>query len=309
MSRHLLVASLICSTVLTACTVTLPPPVNAPSAPAAAATATSLPAAPPTAEPTVPKTALTAAPTDALTVTPTAAPVVPSATVPPPKPTALPPTPTGPPTATRAPTDAPTQPPAYTPPPAVPQRPKATVKSANLNVRSGPGSNYPVIGSARQGETMTVTGQTGDCAWLAVNTGSGKAGWVSGDANLVTQSAACSSIPEAPVPPPPAPAPTSPPAPKAAEPAKPAADALGPANQGCYLVQDFLGVPLNGTLTRDGDNLKATFNVAPDSDTIICLDPGRWSYTVDAPPPWLDINGTFDVVAGERLRWPIRGEN
>ena len=140
MSRHLLVASLICSTVLTACTVTLPPPVNAPSAPAAAATAT------------------------------------------------------------RAPTDAPTQPPADTPPPAVTQRPKATVKSANLNVRSGPGSNYPVIGSARQGETMTVTGQTGDCAWLAVNTGSGKAGWVSGDANLVTQSAACSSIPEAPGP-------------------------------------------------------------------------------------------------------------
>ena len=183
MSRHLLVASLICSTVLTACTVTLPPPVNAPSAPAAAATATSLPAAPPTAEPTVPKTALTAAPTDALTVTPTAAPVVPSATVPPPKPTALPPTPTGPPTATRAPTDAPTQPPADTPPPAVTQRPKATVKSANLNVRSGPGNSYTSYGVVSPGATAPIIGKSEDGTWWVVAISTSVApngqGWVS----------------------------------------------------------------------------------------------------------------------------------
>ena len=39
-----------------------------------------------------------------------------------------------------------------------------------------------------------------------------------------------------------------------------------------------------------------------------CLDPGRYTYTIDAPPPWSSINGDLEVHTGDRFRWPIEGE-
>jgi serine protease Do len=38
-----------------------------------------------------------------------------------------------------------------------------------------------------------------------------------------------------------------------------------------------------------------------------CLDLGRYTYTIDAPPPWGSINGDLTVNAGDRFRWPIEG--
>ena len=160
-----------------------------------------------------------------LTAAPTATPP-PSATVVPPAaqvtPTLAPTTaPTTPPSAVSTP--APTsQPPgkATVPATATPSGPVAVVQSAALNVRAGPGTAYPVVGSARQGESLAVTGRTQDSAWLEVNLPSGKKGWVSSSlvrSSVSVQSVAVAAVIPTPPPPPPttvaAPAPVSGPAP------------------------------------------------------------------------------------------------
>jgi TolB protein len=62
--------------------------------------------------------------------------------------------------------------------------PTATVDVKALNVRSGPGTAYAVIGSVALGDTLQVTGRDEAGAWLQVRTPAGATGWVS--APLVT---------------------------------------------------------------------------------------------------------------------------
>jgi hypothetical protein len=49
-----------------------------------------------------------------------------------------------------------------------------------LNIRSGPGTGYAIIGSASAGQSFPVTGQNGSCAWLQVLLEDGGIGWISG---------------------------------------------------------------------------------------------------------------------------------
>jgi hypothetical protein len=50
------------------------------------------------------------------------------------------------------------------------------VWTSTLNVRSGPGENFPVIGQAWQGETLFVNGQSP--GWYYVQSASGAFGWI-----------------------------------------------------------------------------------------------------------------------------------
>ncbi|MFH1036256.1 MAG: SH3 domain-containing protein [Pseudomonadota bacterium] len=52
------------------------------------------------------------------------------------------------------------------------------VNSPSLNVRSGPGYNYPVLTVVGQGLTLEVIGNSQQ--WLSVRTPSGQTGWVDG---------------------------------------------------------------------------------------------------------------------------------
>ena len=61
---------------------------------------------------------------------------------------------------------------------------KAAVKGATMNVRGGPGTTFPVIASAKKGQSFDVQGKTKDGAWLQLCCLSGKPGWAS--ASLVT---------------------------------------------------------------------------------------------------------------------------
>jgi uncharacterized protein YraI len=78
------------------------------------------------------------------------------------------PTATAEPTATPAPTDTPL--PSDTPAPTATDTPAAphVVASKVVNLRSGPGTNYPVVGATRQGQTYAVQGRTADGTWLEV---------------------------------------------------------------------------------------------------------------------------------------------
>jgi hypothetical protein len=76
-----------------------------------------------------------------------------------------------------------------------------------MNVRGGPGTNYPVLGTAPAGASSTVVGRNADSSWLQVEypPGSGNTAWVF--AQLVTVSGNPQSVAVAQVSPPPAPAP------------------------------------------------------------------------------------------------------
>ena len=56
--------------------------------------------------------------------------------------------------------------------------PRAVVTADVLNVRTGPGTNYPKTGLLRKGDQVVVTGRTERGDWLTVTLADGKKGWV-----------------------------------------------------------------------------------------------------------------------------------
>jgi uncharacterized protein YraI len=89
-----------------------------------------------------------------------------------------------------------------TPTPVIPQ----VVASITVNVRSGPGTNYPVIGSLSPGNSLLVTGQNEQGTWWQVQPVEGPIGWV---AASVVEARDVEGIPIAQAPPPAAPTPVS----------------------------------------------------------------------------------------------------
>jgi uncharacterized protein YraI len=79
----------------------------------------------------------------------------------------------------------------------------AVVNIESMNVRLGPGTEYPVLAYAVRGNELIILGQAYNCGWLEVRTPDGQTGWVS--STYVTYSLACSEIVQAPIPPVPTP--------------------------------------------------------------------------------------------------------
>jgi len=168
---------------------------------------------------TAPATATTAPPT--ATTAPTATPIPPTATPVPPTATSVPPTATAtalPPTATATP--APT---ATSAPPAL------KVTADILNIRSGPGTAYPVLGKLGRDAVVKLVGKSEDGKWWQIEVEEGK-GWVSAD--LATASGPIEGIAAVKAPPPPTAAPQ--PAAAAAAPAPAPAAAPRPSGGGYF---------------------------------------------------------------------------
>lgn len=133
-----------------------------------------------------------------------------------------------PPTPTPVPTDTPTAVPTPTPEPPTPTpeaKPVAVVTgSAAVNVRSGPGTAYPLVGSVPRGTELEIVARNRAGDWWQVCCVNGQTVWIV--ARLVTARNA-DGVPEAAnVPPPPAPRPVAPrPTPTPPPPAPPPAPA------------------------------------------------------------------------------------
>lgn len=131
--------------------------------------------------------------------------------------TATLPPPTAAPTATpEVATVAPTEPPAPTAEPATPTpepspTPEAaafTVTSAALNVRSGPGTNFGVIGRLTSGQTFPITGKNAQGTWWEFDY-NGRKGWVVGTNVSVKATELVAVAQNIPTPPTAAPRPTA----------------------------------------------------------------------------------------------------
>lgn len=71
--------------------------------------------------------------------------------------------------------------------------PTAVVNTGALNMRSGPGVVYSVVGVAYQGQAVTLLGRNESSSWLKIRTSTNVEGW--SNASLLTTSAALSSLP------------------------------------------------------------------------------------------------------------------
>lgn len=129
---------------------------------------------------------------------PTAVVVISTATVPP--------TATSTPTTSPSPTHLPATP---TPVPATPRltptlspTPGPHLSAANtVNVRSGPGTDYPVVAALPPNVAVPVTGRNNEASWWQISSPAGASGWV---ASSVVQASNTTNVPVVVAPPPPA---------------------------------------------------------------------------------------------------------
>lgn len=110
------------------------------------------------------------------------------------------------PTATPEPATPTPEPPTATPV----ANPEVRSQSA-MNVRGGPGTNYPVVGALNAGEAARITGKNPAGDWWQISLPNGSSGWVFGQLVQTSGDVSAVAVAEAPPPPPtPTPAPVQP---------------------------------------------------------------------------------------------------
>ncbi len=211
--------------------------------------------------------------------------------------------------------------------------PVAVVLVNALNVRAGPGTNYERVDSVTLNDQLLIAGRNEACSWLQVLTPSGRDGWVSASADFVTFTTLCRDIPVVD-----APAAsgssgaTGNTASGSSGNAAVAGDATDStvgnvdsntgvgtggstdvvstanASQGCYLFQNQLGAEITITFTAQDRDWNNTFRLGVDAEQEQCFDPGRYTYTLDAPPPWNSVNDSMTIAAGDNYFFPIGAE-
>ncbi|RME98114.1 MAG: SH3 domain-containing protein [Chloroflexi bacterium] len=162
-----------------------------------------------------------------------------------------------------------------------------------MNVRQGPGTNYPVLGQLPPGQSLPVVGQNESGTWWQVPLPNGGRGWI---ADSVVQVSGPVDVPVVPAPPPPAPPTATLPPP---EPPKPQfqyeptgwyADTNYGLTRFLGTITDAGGAPVNGVSVeaRCGDfsvisNPSGPVGWPPFYDSS-GDPPGFWDLTLDTKP-------------------------
>lgn len=175
-----------------------------------------------------------------------------------------------------------------------------TVSALSVNIRSGPGTSYGIVGAAVAGEEYSVTGQVSNCQWYQIDHPELGTTWIAGG-DFSKANGDCATIPAISVTPTAVPTATAVLKSATTDPTDPF-----PADKGCLLLQNQLGPELTFSFTSEDGRFSDTVQVTSDADYPYCLDPGSYRVTVDAPPPWADINEEFTITAGDRFFFPIR---
>jgi N-acetylmuramoyl-L-alanine amidase len=161
-----------------------------------------------------------------------------------------------------------------------------TILAERLNVRSGPGTTYEVVASAKSGEKYSVTGQSGNCAWLRIASGGKALGWVSGNKAFVTLKGACSSIPAAGAAAGGAPAPA------------------GKTKQGCALLLNQLKLQVKLSVKRS-DGWQTAWSIPAGAQAKVCVDPGAYTATFTAAGMPGNMAFPVTVQGGEYFEIPL----
>ena len=152
--------------------------------------------------------------------------------------------------------------------------PQAIVQSATLNLRGGPGQNYPIMGKVARGDKLYPVARTANCQWLQAGVlGQGDLVWLAAGPQFVTLNVPCETLRVVDeLPPTPVPAPTAVPAPIAAP--RPATDLLsrsssnsgpgelliknGTDSDGIVILVDSASSPVQAAYIRSGESFRMT---------------------------------------------------
>jgi len=165
-----------------------------------------------------------------------------------------------------------------------------------LNVRSGPGTNYPKIGQVSVGHSSDILGRNNDSSWVIINTPSGQ-GWVYAELTQVEGDPNTAPVVEAAAPPPP---PTPVPQPPTATPIpKPkyqyeVTNVFAKENKAMTqikgIIKDSAGNPVNGVHVR----------VRSGSFCTISFQSGPWTDANGQPSGYQP--GEYDIYLGNGER-------
>lgn len=163
----------------------------------------------------------------------------------------------------------------------------AVVETNNLNVRSGPGTGYAILGRVTRGDRLIATARNSDCSWVEVQhsssqSSSPKAGWIAAKLPYATVAGECLALPLKNVPPPP---------PSSAK--------------GCMLFQNNINAELTITFTSKDGKWNETFKVGRKAQHRHCFTPDEYTFTVDAPPPWESYNDRVIIPPGANILHPV----
>jgi len=132
-------------------------------------------------------------------------------------------------TSASTPTGAPTQTPG----------PKVNVATANVNLRAGPGTNYPIVGGLQEGDPVEIAGRTGDGGWYQIWRPDRSFAWVSAAyVQVNTDADAIPVVPASQIPPTPSPAPTATAAPPSVRPPTGTLEDYAPGGKGKLLIKN-----------------------------------------------------------------------
>jgi hypothetical protein len=186
--------------------------------------------------------------------------------------------------------------------------PIAQIVVAGLNIRNGPGTNYSIINSAKNGERFRILGQAYQCEWLQISqlgdTQNRSIGWIAGTAQYTSYLVPCAAIAVATIPATPTPLPR----PTATAQSAQQGSAQQKATEGCYILRNELGFALKIMLTGP-NGWQDSFQLAIGAEREYCAPPGTYQYTLTAPAPLGTIQGTLTVNADERLLLPLKFGN
>ncbi|MBE7556525.1 MAG: PD40 domain-containing protein [Anaerolineales bacterium] len=73
--------------------------------------------------------------------------------------------------------------------------PQVEIITAGLNVRQGPGVNYPAIATVAQGDVLNVTGISANRNWLQIVTPKGQPGWISAQPEFTRLTGSLDEVP------------------------------------------------------------------------------------------------------------------
>jgi uncharacterized protein YraI len=161
------------------------------------------------------------------------------------------------------PTEPPT--PTFTPEPtATPDNTVIITFQQNMNIRSGPGTNYGIVGAGTVGETARVIGRNQDGSWLQVEYAgaAGGIGWIYTQLVEVKGQPESVAVAEAPPPPPP---PTRAPEPEPQQPAEPPKPQYQFTPTGWHASHNAAIVHFKGRIRDEAGNLVNGYSVLIDN--------------------------------------------
>jgi hypothetical protein len=202
-----------------------------------------------------------------------------------------------------------------------------------LNIRSGPGLQYDIIGKIRTSDgpgTVTVTGKSADGMWLTVSEDLAEQGWITAEPSFVTCDPGLADLPivEAAVvapqptaavvaPSPAAPAPSGPvaeqptPTPAPAEPtATPEPAPAAPAGYAQLIVNNGFQHEMRFTIDQIFRPFEgpSEYDLQPGGSVSIVVFPGQIAFTASSPWNGLSANADLTVDADQTVIMWLRFE-